>query len=788
MAAEKYRALAETAGVGLLVVDSRHGVVEVNETLRRWFPGIPRAGGYCCYEALDLMPKGRQCMDCPTVETFKDGLTHEAVVSSASVNGGRTMYFKLVSSPLTDANGRVSSVMEVFFDITQAAHAQSEFLRVKRALKAINQCSQVITRAESERQLLNDVCRLIVTTGGYRMAWVGYRMDDEAKNVVPVAVSGLEDGYLREIKLTWSDHELGRGPVGTSIRTGRTSIVRDVQSDGSFQIWRQHALSRGFSSIIALPILCGTGILGALAVYSNEVDAFDAEEVELLDGFAKDLSFGVTTIRERIERRRAEAALKEAHEKLELRVAQRTAELTALNEKLEMQIIERKQAEADLLVAKDLAERANRAKSEFLSRMSHELRTPLNAILGFSQLLEADIVEMLTESQMENVREIIKAGGHLLELINEVLDLSRIETGKLSLAMETVGVAPALDECLSLIAPIAEQKLVRIERNTAACDEVLIKADRTRFKQVVLNLLVNAVKYGPEGGRVLVECAVEEGGGLRISVSDEGPGISSNMMKHLFEPFNRLGLENSRIEGTGIGLTISKRLMELMGGFIDVESAPENGFDTLRQRGFDPLRQRGSRFSAVFPSARIIDGLTGLTPRTLEAAPTVKGVRPLLFGSLNLATNLNEQNKRGLTPLTETPLTPLTARRITTILYIEDNSYNLLLVKKMLSRYPGIEVLEAPDASLGIELARAHRPDLILMDINLPGMDGYTALKRLKEYDCTRDIPVIAVSAEAMPGDILKGIEAGFHNYLTKPVNIKKFMEAVAEATGAMTI
>jgi signal transduction histidine kinase/ActR/RegA family two-component response regulator len=777
MSEEKYRILAETAGVGLLVVDSGYRVVEVNETLRRWFPGIFKAGGNRCYEALDILPKGMQCMDCPTVETFKDGLTHEAVVSAASVNGGSTRYFKLVSSPLMDSEGRVSFVMEMFFDITRATHSESEFLRVKRELKAINQCSQVISRAESERQLLNDVCRLIVTTGGYRMAWVGYRMDDDAKSVVPVAVSGSEDGYLRDIKLSWGGDELGRGPVGTSIRTGKTSIVRDVQSDGQFEIWRNFALNRGFSSIIALPLSSGDQILGALAVYSNEVDAFDVEEVELLNGLAKDVSFGVMTIRERIERRRAEAALMEAHEKLELRVTERTAELTALNEKLEIEILERKQAEADLLVAKDLAERANRAKSEFLSRMSHELRTPLNAILGFSQLLEADVVEILTDSQRENVCEIIKAGNHLLELINEVLDLARIETGKLSLAVETVGVGPALDECLSLITPIAEQRLVRIERKTVRCDNFQIKADKTRFKQVVLNLLVNAVKYGPEGGNVVVECAAEEGGGLRISVSDEGPGIPLKMLKHLFEPFNRLGLENSQTEGTGIGLTISKRLMELMGGFIDVESNPQHqggfdpsrqggfnpprqkGFDPQRQGGSDPQRRKGSRFSAVFPRAGIIDGLTGMTPKILEDSTARVSAGKEWHGHC-----------------------------IKTILYIEDNSYNLLLVKKMLSRYPGIEVLEAPDASLGIELARVHRPDLILMDINLPGMNGYTALKRLKEYDETRDIPVIAVSAEAMPSDILRGIEAGFHNYLTKPVNIKKFMEAVAEATGALTL
>jgi signal transduction histidine kinase/ActR/RegA family two-component response regulator len=742
---EKYRVLAERAGLGVIVVDERYRVIEANETLRRWFslPDIPDAGGYRCYEALDILPKGRQCMDCPTAETFKDGLTHETVVSAASVDGGRTRYFKLVSSPLTDPDGRVSAVMEVFFDITQTAHAETEFMRVKRALKAINQCSQVITRADSERRLLNDVCRLIVVTGGYRMAWVGYKIDDDVKSVVPVAVSGFEGGYLRDIKITWADDKLGRGPVGTAIRTGKTSIVRDVQSDSGFHIWRSHAVERGFSSIIGLPLAFGGETLGALAVYSNEVDAFDVEEVELLDGLAKDVSFGVMTIRERIERRRAEDALVEAHEKLEQRVAERTAELTALNEKLEREIIERKQAEADLLVAKGAAERANRSKSEFLSRMSHELRTPLNAILGFSQLLEADIVETLTDSHRENVLEILNAGNHLLELINEVLDLSRIETDKLSLAMETVGVAPALEECLSLMAPIADRRRVRLEERAAPCAGISVRADRTRFRQVVLNLLVNAVKYGPEGGKVVVECAREEDGGLRISVSDEGPGISADGMKHLFEPFNRLGFENSSIEGTGIGLTLSKRLMELMGGFIDVQSAPG----------------KGSRFSAFFPRAGKVEGLAGLTPKTREAAPCRAS---------------SDKEWRG--------------RCITTILYIEDNTYNLLLVKKLLSRYPGIEVLEAPDASLGIELARAHRPDLILMDINMPGMDGFTALKRLKEGRETKDIPVIAVSADAMPGDILKGIEAGFHNYLTKPVNLKKFMEAVAEATGAAII
>ena len=384
---------------------------------------------------------------------------------------------------------------------------------------------------------------------------------------------------------------------------------------------------------------------------------------------------------------------------------------------------ERRQAEEALVKAKEEAERANRAKSEFLSRISHELRTPMNSILGFAQLLESDPVEPLTESQRESVGVILKGGYHLLDLINEVLDLARIESGRLSLAPESVGVAPVMDEAFSLVRPLAEQRGIGFV-DRGACRGWSVRADRTRLKQVLLNLLSNAVKYNREGGSVTFDCEETAEGRLRIGVADTGPGITEEQRNTLFEPFQRLDAHNTGVEGTGIGLTITKRLVELMDGSIEVASEPG----------------RGSRFCVELPIAR--DAPDGHEETAASPEPDDGGW---------------------------------------TVLYVEDNADNLDLVSRILSRRPGVRLLSAPRAQLGLELARAHRPDLILMDISLPGMDGFEALRRLRGFDETRDIPVVALSSNAMPNDVQRGIDAGFTRYLTKPLNVLEFFEVFDE-------
>jgi PAS domain S-box-containing protein len=386
----------------------------------------------------------------------------------------------------------------------------------------------------------------------------------------------------------------------------------------------------------------------------------------------------------------------------------------------------RVQVEAELIKAKAAAEKANLAKSDFLSSMSHELRSPLNAILGFAQLMESDAVPQTT-TQKESTGQILQAGWYLLELINEILDLALIESGKLLLSKEPMSLDEVLRDCQAMIEPQAQKygitmKFCHFE------EPCFIRADRTRVKQVVINLLSNAIKYNRAGGTVSVDCTMVSPERIRISVRDTGPGLPPEKLAQLFQPFNRLGQEANGEEGTGIGLVMTKRLVELMGGVIGVESTVGKG--------------------SVF------------------WVELLRAAKPELVSDASHAAKPGPEQVRNDSSLR-------------TLLYVEDNPANLRLVEQLVARRSNLRLLSASDATLGIELARTHRPDVILMDINLPGISGIRALKILREDPLTQRIPVVAISANAMPHDIRRGLDAGFFRYLTKPIKVNAFMEAL---------
>ncbi len=397
--------------------------------------------------------------------------------------------------------------------------------------------------------------------------------------------------------------------------------------------------------------------------------------------------------------------------------------------KLTRDLTERRQVEETLTSAKGAAEKANLAKSEFLSSMSHELRSPLNAILGFAQLMESDATPA-TPSQKASIDEILRAGWYLLELINEILDLAQIESGKLSLSTEPTSLAEVLFECQAMIEPQAQTRGIRMTfpRFDVPC---FVAADRTRLKQVLINLLSNAIKYNQAGGTVVVDVAGSTAERIRLSVRDTGPGLSPDKLAQLFQPFNRLGQERGAEQGTGIGLVMSKRLVELMGGVLGVESSVGVGSVFWCELG-----------AAAAPELEV---------ETATAA-AVAHAQPQ-------------------------PGAPLR-----TLLYVEDNPANLKLVEQLIARRPTLRLLTAVDGNMGIQLARAHQPEVILMDINLPGISGIEALKILHDDPVTAHIPVVALSANAMPRDIEKGLAAGFFSYLTKPIKVKEFTEAVDAA------
>jgi len=402
----------------------------------------------------------------------------------------------------------------------------------------------------------------------------------------------------------------------------------------------------------------------------------------------------------------AESSLRNLNEELEERVRERTTEMTR---------------------AKDEAEKANMAKSEFLSRMSHELRTPMNAIMGFAQLLEID--ETLNADQKDSVDEIRKASKHLLELINEVLDLSKIESGKVDISVEPLEIKPLLREICTLVEPMAQQRNITLLGEVNDCQ---LLGDRTRLKQVLLNLTSNAIKYNRDGGIVRIDTLPGENERVRISITDTGDGIPEDQQSELFQPFNRLDAEQSAIEGTGIGLVISKRLIELMHGSIGMCSTPGEG----------------STFWIELPKI--------------------------------VATEFSPHTKTSIA-VADTGLSVTAPPGAHSVLYIDDNPANLRLVQQVLARYPQVELITAQNAWEGVDMAIAKRPRMILLDINMPEMNGYEVLSVLRGHECCRGTPIIAFSAAAMDKDIARGLAAGFDDYLTKPLDIKHLMTLVEQ-------
>jgi PAS domain S-box-containing protein len=402
-------------------------------------------------------------------------------------------------------------------------------------------------------------------------------------------------------------------------------------------------------------------------------------------------------------------------------------------------ITERKQFEAVLQQnnialesAMAAAEKANLAKSEFLSSMSHELRSPLNAVLGFAQLMASESPPP-SLAQKQSIDQILKAGWYLLRLINEILDLAMIESGKVTMSREAMSLADVLKDCQAMIEPQAQKR--GIQMTFPLFDNLYyVHADRTRVKQVMINLLANAIKYNRDGGAVIVQCRMSGENRVRVSVQDTGAGLAAEQVEQLFQPFNRLGQENSAEEGTGIGLIVTKQLVELMGGEIGVAS-------------------------------NVGVGTVFWVELTASSAPE------LAFGpSGDLPADSPDH----------VLLQDVSTQR--TLLYVEDNPANLTLVEQLIARRSDLKLLTAIDGHLGIQLARTYQPDLILMDINLPGISGYGALEILKKDPSTAHIPIMALSANAVPRDIAKGMDAGFFRYLTKPINVNEFMIALDAA------
>jgi len=611
---------------------------------------------------------------------------------------GRVIDVDVVSHAMVFSGRRAALVVAT--DVTELKRSEATLAKYAERLSILHEIDRAVIAAAAPVEIAQAALQRLRPLLGVPRAIVNL-FDLAAGEVEWLAAAGRRrirggPGVRFPLKLMGDVDALRRGELQV---IDVASLPRGPEAES--------LLASGVHVYMVVPMIAGGELIGGLS-FGGASAQFPPEQISIAREVATQLAIAITQARlyERVTRHA---------EELEQRVQERTLALGAANEQLQQEIAERRRAE-------EKADHANRAKSDFLSRMSHELRTPLNGILGFAQLLE---MESLPVDQEESVAQILKAGRHLLGLINEVLDISRIETGRLQLSLEPVPVGETLRGALDIVRPLAAQHGIAL--NAGAADERQhVLADRQRLQQVLLNLLANAVKYNRTGGTVAVSCEEILGERLRILVRDTGHGISPDKLDRLFTPFDRLGAEGTGVEGTGLGLALSKHLVDVMGGTLDVTS----------QVGV------GSTFAVELP---------------LTAAP-VEALEP-----------------RGGSPTVDPA--PPDARMV--VLYIEDNLSNLRLIEQVLGRRPRTTLLSAMQGRLGLDLAREHRPDLILLDLHLPDLPGQEVLRRLLDEPRTREIPVLILSADATPGHVERLLAAGARAYLTKPLDVRQLLALV---------
>jgi PAS domain S-box-containing protein len=694
--------------------------------------------------------------------------------------------------------------------------AQAQAQRMSNYYAAVSRTNQAIGRMADPVALYEAVCAICVDAAQARLACVFVAEGHMARRVAAAGpVARLFEALPNPWDMTTPDGSASF--AARCLRTGQRVICDDIQKTPPVATWLQRDLAHGFHAMAFLPVRRGGLTVATLMIASGEPGIFDAPLVRLLDEMTSDISNALDHFDREAERLESARQVKAGLDRFtrlfeaapmpaaiisiddrclldvndamcELHRATRDELIGRSTESLAHRAVDEDRGRfyetlardgrvrnlvlrmadpqrgprAELMNAEpidylgrpcvifislDISEMqaaekardalmevqaASHAKTQFLSSMSHELRTPLNAVLGFSSLLRHQAADRLTPQQLEQLDHIQQAGWHLLRLINDVLDVSRIEAGQLGIELRGVELAPLIDEAIQMSQPLATRARVTLRAHYRDAAPAWVLADATRLRQVVLNLLSNATKYNREDGAVDISLTRRDGH-VEIEVADTGLGMDAGQLAHLFEPFNRLGRERQGFEGTGIGLALARQLMLLMNGQVHVSSEPG----------------RGTRVALTLPDA------IGLPPLSAVVAPS------------------------------STPVAADGTPPCGTVLYIEDNAVNSLLVEHLLARWSGVQFVGAVDGSTGLQAAIALRPDLVLLDMQLPDLDGMLVLKRLREHPDLRDTPVIVLSANAMPEEIARARAHGAADYWTKPLDFQRFLAGVARMLAA---